>query len=111
MVTPASASGSPAGLKASPSPSVISASISTGRNRADAGIVKTRGLEVMAAAFCHRPFIRANGNRWSCLRYAPLLIRPGVGGSVGAGPDRRLGRPDGVGCADMHPDAFETQPM
>jgi hypothetical protein len=85
MVTPASASGSPPGLKRRPSLSFINASISTGRNRADAGMVKTRGLdvmalevmvlEVMAAAFCHRPPVRAIRNRRSRFRYAPLLIR------------------------------------
>src|SRR5882724_5727889 len=63
MVTSASASGSPLGLKPSPSRSFINASISTGRNCAEAGMVKTRGEEAMAAALCHRPLVRAIGNR------------------------------------------------
>jgi hypothetical protein len=46
-VTPESDSGSLAGLNPSPSLSFINASISTGKNGADAGIVKTRGLVVM----------------------------------------------------------------
>src|SRR5215211_6848252 len=107
MVTSASASGSPLGLKPSPSRSFINASISTGKNGAEAGMVKTRGRWAMADALCHRLLVRAIGNRseispdvdkaraWIC--------------SGGAGRDRGLGLRDGARRADMHPHALEPQ--